>query len=125
MTSARLWSHLKLIALVMLLTTLLHDVTMAGDPHDVAPEHSATHTGHDHPGSPPPPAPSGGTESASECGSFEKLRPPSAGLDLPGERTLPPDSGSEEASAVASVSRDEEPDHPPDVRRALLQVFLN
>jgi hypothetical protein len=133
------WSHIKIIALLLLLTMLAHDTVMAGDPHAVS--HHQAHAQRSGGGS----AETGGPHHASmtadglaghgpvlleagesPCGPVISLRPPSPPDLLPDRgtagliRSLPVD----EASVTAPVRRDD-PDHPPDVRRALLQVFLN
>lgn len=130
------WSHIKLIALALLLTVLAHDAVMAGNPH-----HGTTQTVEHHaaaamnaapmemPGAMAEAAPDGpALNAASEtpCGATVAVRPGS-GSDL----LLNREAGAlirpmtADAALVLPPVHGEEPAHPPDVRRALLQVFLN
>jgi len=140
----RPWSQIKLIALVMLLTVIAHDAVMAGDPHALPNQSRQSHhrilqhqidlagqetgagdgiamrTGHD--------GASLVSHAASPCGLIAAVRPPLASDLLADpietDAALP-------ASAYAAVMLAPErtgepaPGHPPGVRRALLQVFLN
>lgn len=114
-------SFIAAIALAMLLTVLGHDALMAADPHasSNAGFHShPDHDAHDHDASAP--------VDTIQCG-------PATGIHPTLSRTLDVDNA---AVAPSLPSRIEElggfrphwsiaPDHPPDTRRALLQVYLN
>lgn len=107
-------SYIAAIALGFLLTILGHDALMAADPHPFA---NAGHAGHHE--APVPP-------NDIECGPTTGMHPkPSTTLDVDDSATsdsLPP--ASDERTGFLphwSVA----PDHPPDIKRALLQVYLN
>jgi hypothetical protein len=110
-------SHIAIIALGLLLIVFGHDAAMTTDPHDVAvADVHAAH--HDDAQTPPDDAP---------CGPVEGVRPQPLDDDMRGDAPAPclvvPEGI---AAAIPSAPRWwSEPDHPPDVRRALLQVFLN
>jgi hypothetical protein len=128
------WPHIKLIALALLLTVLAHDAVMAGDPHH------AGHDASDHHASPAMPAHHTGTASSIAghdggylvagshvpCGPMIAVRPGTVSdlLPDPATHSLIRPLRADSAPMQAPVD-DEEPAHPPDVRRALLQVFLN
>jgi hypothetical protein len=139
----RSWPQLKLVALVMLVTVVMHDAVMAGDPH-AAPHHSqhAQHSGHT--AAPTQDGHSGQrdgatllpghhdalqlTHGASPCGLIAAARPPLEADPLP----RPADAGAvpplitEPCSiALPDLAGNPGPALPPRVRRALLQVFLN
>ncbi len=121
--------HLKLIALLLALTLVGHDGAMAGDAHgspaaradSTGQHHHDAHSGHLH-----DTAPADRTDPESECGPVMNVsphRPDSSHPILP--TTLlatPPDQVN---ALILPAVRAIEPDHPPDIRRALLQVFLN
>ena len=124
--------HLKLIAFLMALTIIAHDGVMAGDVHrpPTAPVEAPAadsqegHAGHPHrqheADSPDRSDPD------SECGTLAEVRPNQPELfrlELPLERSSALPDGSN--SLLRPADRAIEPDHPPDVLRALLQVFLN
>ncbi len=108
-------SHIAIIALGLLLIVFGHDTVMVTDPHDVGGVRHAAH--HDDAHTPPDDAP---------CGPVEGVRPQGAdGLDVdaPSPCLVVPEGI---APAIPMAPRWwSEPDHPPDVRRALLQVYLN
>lgn len=129
------WSHIKLIALALLLTVLAHDTVMAGDPH-AAGEHAGGHHASvsmpaHHTGLATTPLAEHDGErlvagSHLPCGPTIAVRPGSV-LELlpdPEATALIRPLRADSAPLHAPVDG-EEPAHPPDVRRALLQVFLN
>lgn len=110
-------SLIAAIALGFLLTILGHDALMAADPHSFANAGHGGRAGHHE--FPPPP-------SDIDCG-------PITGMHQKTSNTLDVDDA---AVAPSLPSRIEElgsfrphwsiaPDHPPDTRRAFLQVYLN
>ena len=130
------WSHIRLIALILLFTVLGHDAVMAGNPHAASHQHhehqlSAAHSGHGTSGFGETVPDAGGPllspEGERPCGSLDALRPPAPAPDLLSDRI---DAGIIQPRVADRLprrapDRGNEPDHPPDVRRALLQVFLN
>jgi hypothetical protein len=105
-------AHLSAVALVILAILFGHDVLMAADPHDAGSSHEAHATGE---------APDG-----TACHAPEGVRPDPPDQPapaLPGDvlgvipAHIPVDAG--------RLAWTEPPTHPPDVLRALLQVFLN
>jgi hypothetical protein len=110
-------SSIALISLGLLLTMLGHDALMASAPHPLAPAGHTSHAGHHEFPAPP---------DGMECGPTAGVHPkPSTSFDVT-------DSAMSHALPWAtdeiigffphwSVA----PGHPPDIRRALLQVYLN
>ena len=107
-----LWPFPVLVFMVLILGG--HDVLMAADPHTSGAHHSVGH------------------DASSQALAVVCMAPdgvPAASSDVPmpgicrivilGAMTVP---GHRE---ISWVSWGEPPDHPPDVRRAFLQVFLN
>jgi antitoxin (DNA-binding transcriptional repressor) of toxin-antitoxin stability system len=141
MTMRMPWSRIKTIALLLLFTVLAHDAVMAGDPHSASHHSIHTSASNDAPlvhrtgivphTSMPVTAPHHGAPvliagHEAPCGQVVALRPPAPPDFLPDReatgiiRVL----SAAEVTVAEPVRRDD-PDHPPDVRRALLQVFLN
>ncbi|HVL25724.1 MAG TPA: hypothetical protein VM450_16665 [Thermomicrobiales bacterium] len=110
-------AHLAAIALGMLLIVLGHDAIMAANPH--AAGHGAAHASAPHVVAP--------DHQDVPCGPTIGIRP-QPGDDLDATGHLP---ALIVADALPLAARPAlpitwvDPDHPPDVRRALLQVFLN
>jgi len=105
-------SHIAAIALGLILTVLGHDALMAADPHP-----SSTDAGHRE--SPLP-------AHENECGPTTGVHSKAANGPDVDDSTMAPllPRASEELTGFLphwSVA----PDHPPDVRRALLQVYRN
>jgi len=103
--------HIAAIALGLILTVLGHDALMAADPHP------STDAGHHE--SPVP-------ASETKCGSITGMHPKTSNpLDV--------DDSALSHSLPRAIEQltgflphwSVEPDHPPDTRRALLQVYLN
>lgn len=107
-------SHIAEIALGLLLIILGHDALMAADPHHAA---DAGHAGHHE-----APAPANQTECGPTTGMHAK---PSNTLDVDHSATSGslPQATEEFTGFVPHWSV--EPDHPPDIKRALLQVYRN
>lgn len=104
---------LPALALIGLLVLLGHDSLMAANPHAQAAPHAEHAAGHQ--------------PVQAECGVQGGTRPSSLempGLDGPiGAPPVP--SRHTAASLVGPAAWSIAPTYPPDVRRALLQVFLN
>lgn len=105
---------LPALAPVVLLVLVGHDAVMAAGPHEPGASHHAAHG-------------SGDMASGMTCHVPEGIRATPPGLPAP-------DISSAILIAVVSVPLRQqvrqittgmEPDHPPDVRRAFLQVYLN
>jgi hypothetical protein len=132
------WSHIKTIALMLLLTVLAHDTVMAGNPHS-ASTHAHPDAGSlvepgalDHAAMTASGPVAGGSgpvlliADESPCGLVVALGPPSPPDVLPDRGTASPVRSLPAVEApVAAPARRADPDHPPDVLRAFLQVFLN
>ena len=127
-----IWRHIPLIALAMMAVIVLHDVAMAGEPGtnigDAVIERSSHHVSDLHME----------TTSDTEAPASEHPVPSSDCLIFPGVRpniAVNIDSGEAVTTlllATETSSMDRfvvhpriAPDHPPAVRRALLQVYLN
>ncbi len=114
---------IAVIALGLLLTVLGHDALMASAPHPMSPSGHTSHAGHT--------SPAGHHESpvlpdGMECGAATGVHPkPSTSFDVNDSamsHSLP--QAIDELTGFLphwSVA----PGHPPDTRRALLQVYLN
>jgi hypothetical protein len=105
-------AFLPAFALAMMLVVLGHDALMAANPHAQSPA-SADHAGHE--------------PLDAACQQQEGVRPGSLDVgahDIPGHAVLPPQLVLMR-HVHADVAWDAPPRHPPDVSRALLQVFLN
>ena len=128
-------SQIIAIACGLLLVVLGHDTLMAANPHAMAtgtrPEaqvtaaHASHHTTH-HQAVVDAPDPVGEPAGHAPCGTLHGVRPQPA-------PDLVPDVVSDAAlvlpvpapARMAAAPTWDVPAHPPDVRRALLQVFLN
>ena len=127
-----IWRHIPLIALAMMAVIVLHDVAMAGEPgtnigdavierssHHVSDLHMEAASDTEAPASEHP-VPS------SDCLIFPGVRPNIAVDIEPGEAatTMLLTTETSETDRLVAHPRIA-PDHPPAVRRALLQVYLN
>lgn len=128
------WANIKLVALALLLTVLAHDAVMAGDPHAAGHNAERHHAGASVHESLPAPALHRAEQASTylllagetPCDPTIAARPSSAADLLPdraAEALIQP--GAADASLPLAPVSGEEPTHPPNVRRALLQVFLN
>jgi hypothetical protein len=108
----RLRMHITTLAFGMLLTVFGHDAMMAADPH--IREHAVHETS------------STSVPMTSTCGPTHGARP-----DTDNDATPDDSAGNPvvpqitETSGIHLLRWWTEPAHPPDVRRALLQVYLN
>ena len=127
-----IWRHIPLIALAMMATIVLHDVAMAGEPHtsirDTITQSSTHHASAHHPGTTgdaETPAPEHPVRSF-DCLIFPGVRPNIAVDIEPGEAATTMLLTTETSETDRFVAHPRiAPDHPPAVRRALLQVYLN
>ena len=119
--------RLAAIALGLLAIVLGHDALMAADPHAPAPPGAHAPSGEVAASLGRDPAGAHGRVDSDPCGLLVGLRP-TAPLDLDVDLPAASVPGAILAGelAVRGVRGGwQEPGHPPDVRRALLQVFLN
>jgi hypothetical protein len=107
-------TRIAVIALGMLLSILGHDAIMVTNPHEVETAHAAHHdVGH-------------ASSDDVPCGTIEGVRSPSAD-DLDTDAPAPCLVMSDGMTVAIPVTPEwwSVPDHPPDVKRAMLQVYLN